>query len=124
MVSGGFRGGPFLDQTEARRGEKLFFGDHPGTGGGLDWALLLDLKRHFSHFITLLFCFKDEYVFAFKQARRREDDIAIVNTGMRVLLEKQGNVSSWKIKDCSFSFGGMAPTTVMALKTIKGLTGR
>ena len=94
------------------------------ASGGLDLTLLLDLKRHFSQLLTLLFCFKDEYVFAFKQARRREDDIAIVNTGMKVLLEKQGNVSSWKIKDCSFSFGGMAPTTVMALKTIKGLTGR
>ena len=63
-------------------------------------------------------------MFAFKQARRREDDIAIVNTGMRVLLEKPTNSSSWKIQDCSFSFGGMAPTTVMAMKTIKGLTGR
>ena len=63
-------------------------------------------------------------MFAFKQARRREDDIAIVNTGMRVLFEKETNSSSWKIKDCSFSFGGLAPTTVMAMKTIKGLTGR
>ena len=94
------------------------------VSGGLDLTLLLDLKCHFSQLLTLLFCFKDEYVFAFKQARRREDDIAIVNTGMKVMLEKQGNVSSWKIKDCSFSFGGMAPTTVMALKTIKGLNGR
>ena len=67
---------------------------------------------------------QNEYVFAFKQARRREDDIAIVNTGMRALLEKETNSGSWRIKDCSFSFGGMAPTTVMAMKTIKGLTGR
>lgn len=71
------------------------------------------------------FCLlQHEYVFAFKQARRREDDIAIVNTAMRVLLEKQHDSTSWQIKDCSFSFGGMAPTTVMANKTIKGLTGR
>lgn len=74
--------------------------------------------------ILIPFTEKHEYVYAFKQARRREDDIAIVNTGMRVLLEKQGNSSSWQIKDCSFSFGGMAPTTVMAMNTIKGLTGR
>ncbi|XP_020627784.1 xanthine dehydrogenase/oxidase-like isoform X2 [Orbicella faveolata] len=74
--------------------------------------------------IFIPFTEKHEYVFAFKQARRREDDIAIVNTGMRVLLEKPTNSSSWKIQDCSFSFGGMAPTTVMAMKTIKGLTGR
>ena len=58
-------------------------------------------------------------MFAFKQARRREDDIAIVNTGMRVLFDKET-----QIQDCSFSFGGLAPTTVMAMKTVKGLTGR
>jgi len=78
-------------------------------------------EQYILNYFTLL---QHEYVFAFKQARRREDDIAIVNTGMRVLFEKQGNSSSWEIKDCSFSFGGMAPTTVMAMKTIKGLTGR
>ncbi|XP_022782226.1 xanthine dehydrogenase/oxidase-like [Stylophora pistillata] len=65
-----------------------------------------------------------EHIFAFKQARRREDDIAIVNTALRVRLEKQTNSSSWQIKDCCFTFGGMAPTTVMALKTMKSLTGR
>ncbi|XP_078351392.1 xanthine dehydrogenase/oxidase-like [Oculina patagonica] len=74
--------------------------------------------------ILIPFTEKHEYVFSFKQARRREDDIAIVNTAMRVLLEKQASSSSWRIKDCSFSFGGLAPTTVMAMKTIKGLTGR
>lgn len=74
--------------------------------------------------ILVPFTEKDEYVYAFKQARRREDDIAIVNTGMRVLLDKQADSASLQIKDCSFSFGGMAPTTVMAVKTIKGLTGR
>ncbi|XP_078350679.1 xanthine dehydrogenase/oxidase-like [Oculina patagonica] len=74
--------------------------------------------------ILVPFTKKDEYVFSFKQARRREDDIAIVNTAMRVLLEKQASSSSWRIKDCTFSFGGLAPTTVMAMKTMKGLTGR
>ncbi|KAJ7379815.1 hypothetical protein OS493_012562 [Desmophyllum pertusum] len=64
--------------------------------------------------ILIPFTKKHEHVFAFKQARRREDDIAIVNTAMRVLLEKETNSSSWKIMDCSFSFGGLAPTTVMA----------
>lgn len=74
--------------------------------------------------IFIPFTEKHEYVFAFKQARRREDDIAIVNTGMRVLFDKETQSSSWQIQDCSFSFGGLAPTTVMAMKTVKGLTGR
>ena len=69
-------------------------------------------------------CLQHEYVFAFKQSRRREDDIAIVNTCMRVLLENDLCNSLWKIKDCTFSFGGMAPTTVMAVETIKALIGR
>ncbi|RMX48187.1 hypothetical protein pdam_00015397 [Pocillopora damicornis] len=74
--------------------------------------------------VLIPFSKEHEHIFAFKQARRREDDIAIVNTAMRVQLEKQTNSSSWQIKDCSFTFGGMAPTTVMALKTMKSLTGR
>lgn len=74
--------------------------------------------------ILVPFTEKHEYVCAFKQARRREDDIAIVNTGMRVLFQIDQNNNSWKIKDCSFSFGGMAPTTVMAVRTIKALIGR
>ena len=78
----------------------------------------------FIFFFFIILSSQHEYVFAFKQARRREDDIAIVNTGMKALLEKETNSGLWKIKDCSFSFGGMAPTTVMAMKTIKGLTGR
>ena len=82
------------------------------------------MGREKSKVKALNFFLQDEYVFAFKQARRREDDIAIVNTGMRVLLDKRADSFSWKIKDCSFSFGGMAPTTVMAVKTIKGLIGR
>jgi len=87
----------------------------------------LTKKEKLNDVCFVLFCcfiLQQEHVFAFKQARRREDDIAIVNTAMRVLLEKQANSTSWQIKDCSFSFGGMAPTTVMAVKTIKGLTGR
>ncbi|XP_044163721.1 xanthine dehydrogenase/oxidase-like isoform X2 [Acropora millepora] len=74
--------------------------------------------------ILVPFTEKHEYVFAFKQSRRREDDIAIVNTCMRVFLENDLCNSLWKIKDCTFSFGGMAPTTVMAVETIKALIGR
>lgn len=63
---------------------------------------------------------KDEYFYGFKQARRRDDDIAIVNAGMRVQFHPQSDV----IKDISLSFGGLAPTTVIAKSTVKALQER
>ena len=68
--------------------------------------------------------FQHEYAYAFKQARRREDDIAIVNAGMRVKFDEERSSTSWRIKECSLSFGGLASTTVMATKTMQALTGR
>ncbi|CAG0907168.1 unnamed protein product, partial [Darwinula stevensoni] len=47
----------------------------------------------------------DEVFKGYKQARRREDDIAIVNAGMFV----QFHPGSRKVKDIRLSFGGMAP---------------
>jgi xanthine dehydrogenase/oxidase len=46
-----------------------------------------------------------EFFQAFKQARRRDDDLAIVNAAMRVRFD--GAV----VADASFAFGGMAPFT-------------
>eukprot|EP00983_Pelagomonas_calceolata_P062468 1147322-Pelagomonas_calceolata.AAC.1 len=40
--------------------------------------------------VTLPFTRKYEYVKEFKQAPRREDDIAIVNAGMRIRMEQVG----------------------------------
>ena len=62
----------------------------------------------------------DEYFFGYKQSRRREDDIAIVNAGCRVLFE----VNSSRVAQLCLAFGGMAPTTVMAKKTMQYLIGR
>lgn len=53
---------------------------------------------------------KNQYVVAFKQARRRDDDIAIVNAAINVCFESNSNV----VKSIKMAFGGMAPTTVMA----------
>uniref|UniRef100_A0A8C0FTK1 Xanthine dehydrogenase/oxidase n=1 Tax=Bubo bubo TaxID=30461 RepID=A0A8C0FTK1_BUBBB len=61
---------------------------------------------------------KGEYFSAFKQASRREDDIAIVTCGMRVLFQDGTN----RVEEIKLSYGGMAPTTVLALKTCKELT--
>ncbi|XP_068152790.1 xanthine dehydrogenase [Drosophila tropicalis] len=56
---------------------------------------------------------KDQYVVAFKQARRRDDDIAIVNAAFNVRFAANSNV----VKEISMAFGGMAPTTVLAPRT-------
>uniref|UniRef100_A0A8C3L6Y1 Xanthine dehydrogenase/oxidase n=1 Tax=Chrysolophus pictus TaxID=9089 RepID=A0A8C3L6Y1_CHRPC len=61
-----------------------------------------------------------EYFSAFKQAYRREDDIAIVTCGMRVLFQH----GTSRVQEVKLSYGGMAPTTILALKTCQELTGR
>ncbi|KAK8737718.1 hypothetical protein OTU49_004207 [Cherax quadricarinatus] len=63
---------------------------------------------------------QDEYFLGYKQARRRDDDIAIVNAGFRVRLQP----GSSEVARLDLAFGGMAPTTVMALTTMKELVGR
>jgi xanthine dehydrogenase/oxidase len=63
-----------------------------------------------------------EYFKPFKQARRREDDISIVTSGMRLRL---GIVDGkFMIEDVAIAFGGMAPTTLMATKTCATLMGK
>jgi len=66
-----------------------------------------------------------EYISPFKQARRREDDISIVTSGMRAVIAPDPSGSgSYIIKDASMAFGGMAPTTVMTPKTAEALVGQ
>eukprot|EP01027_Heterolobosea_sp_BB2_P006788 GEZU01010200.1.p1 GENE.GEZU01010200.1~~GEZU01010200.1.p1 ORF type:complete len:1417 (-),score=493.17 GEZU01010200.1:84-4334(-) len=64
-----------------------------------------------------------EYCYAYKQARRREDDIAIVNAGIRVKFIKNAEGAA-VVDDCSLSYGGMAPTTVSAKRTEQFLKGK
>ena len=61
-----------------------------------------------------------EFVLPFKQARRREDDISIVTAGIRVCLQYIDG--EWKVKSCAIAYGGLAPTTVLALQTAAFLT--
>ncbi|XP_072912174.1 xanthine dehydrogenase/oxidase isoform X2 [Hemitrygon akajei] len=63
---------------------------------------------------------KGEYFSAFKQAQRREDDIAIVNCGMRVAFREGSSV----VEELRLSYGGMGPTTVSAKKTCQELLGK
>ncbi|KAJ2729819.1 hypothetical protein H4R23_003426 [Coemansia sp. Cherry 401B] len=51
-----------------------------------------------------------EVVRAYKQAKRKDDDIAIVTCAMRVVVDP----ASGRVHDAAFAFGGMAPTTVLA----------
>eukprot|EP00536_Pseudo-nitzschia_multiseries_P013908 jgi/Psemu1/320566/estExt_fgenesh1_pm.C_6290015 len=62
-----------------------------------------------------------EYVKPFKQARRREDDISIVTSGMHIKLAPTDG--KFIIKHVALAFGGMAPKTVMAVETAKVMVG-
>lgn len=69
--------------------------------------------------ITMPLTSKDEYVMAFKQARRKEDDIAIVTSCMRVKLDGKHCVS-----EASLAFGGMAAKSAFAAQTERAMIGR
>ena len=60
-----------------------------------------------------------EYVIPFKQARRREDDISIVTSCMRVCIEQ--TEQKYLVSDIALAFGGMAPKTIVATKTADSL---
>ncbi|KAJ2494401.1 hypothetical protein GGI11_008863, partial [Coemansia sp. RSA 2049] len=61
-----------------------------------------------------------ECVRAFKQAKRKDDDIAIVTCGLRVRI----NSATRAVEEAAFAFGGMAPTTVLATRTAQSVRGR
>eukprot|EP00979_Chaetoceros_neogracilis_P006948 scaffold1412_cov277-Chaetoceros_neogracile.AAC.4 len=66
-----------------------------------------------------------EYVVPFKKARRREDDISIVTSGMRIEVEPAKNNKGSIISKAHLAFGGWRqPTTVMAELTEKFLVGK
>ncbi|XP_056637903.1 xanthine dehydrogenase [Diorhabda sublineata] len=60
-----------------------------------------------------------QYFVAYKQARRREDDIAIVNEAVNVSFKRNTNL----IEEISFGIGGMSFKTVSAPKTEAKLKG-
>ncbi|KAK3150156.1 hypothetical protein QOZ80_3AG0229370 [Eleusine coracana subsp. coracana] len=63
-----------------------------------------------------------EYVKEFKQAHRREDDIALVNAGMRVYLREAEGYQI--IFNVSIVYGGVAAVPLRASKTETFLTGK
>ncbi|CAK9809030.1 Xanthine dehydrogenase [Anthophora quadrimaculata] len=70
--------------------------------------------------IQIPFTEKNQYFVAYKQARRRDDDIAIVNMALNVFFKPETNI----VDKAYLAFGGMAPTTVLARKTCETIIGR
>lgn len=60
-----------------------------------------------------------EYIRAYKQSKRKDDDIAIVNATLRVSLSPSKNV-----KSVNLVFGGLAPMTVSAKNAEAFLAGK
>ncbi|KAK0660927.1 Xanthine dehydrogenase [Lasiodiplodia hormozganensis] len=56
---------------------------------------------------------------AYKQAKRKDDDIAIVTSAYRVRLDDTGVIT-----DICLAYGGMAPTTIEAKSARKALIGK
>lgn len=62
---------------------------------------------------------KGEFMRAYKQAKRKDDDIAIVNAALRLSLDDEDIVQS-----VDLIYGGMAPTTIAAKKAMEFLHGK
>lgn len=66
------------------------------------------------------FTTQNQYFFALKQAKRRDDDIAIVTIAVNVRLAGDAQHT---IKSLDVSYGGMAPTTILAVKSTASVVG-
>jgi xanthine dehydrogenase/oxidase len=62
---------------------------------------------------------KGEFLQAYKQSKRKDDDIAIVNAALRVSLDESNVVES-----ANLVYGGMAPTTIAAKTAEAYLVGK
>ncbi|KAK5874775.1 hypothetical protein CesoFtcFv8_027332 [Champsocephalus esox] len=63
---------------------------------------------------------ENQFVSAFKQSPRREDDISVVTAAMSVVFSSGTDV----VEELRLSYGGMAATTKLAMKTANRLLGR
>jgi xanthine dehydrogenase/oxidase len=62
---------------------------------------------------------KNEYFQAYKQSKRKDDDIAIVNAALRVSLD-----DSHVVESADLVYGGMAPITIKAKEASAYLVGK
>lgn len=61
-----------------------------------------------------------DYIRAYKQAHRKDDDIAIANAALRAVVDPESLV----VTKALLAFGGLGPTTVRALKAEESLVGK
>ncbi|KAJ2726263.1 hypothetical protein GGI07_000740 [Coemansia sp. Benny D115] len=69
--------------------------------------------------VSVPFNTEGEVVRAFKQAKRKDDDIAIVTCGLRVRVDPKDS----RVVDAAFAYGGMAPTTILAKQAMEAAIG-
>lgn len=62
----------------------------------------------------------NQYFLAYKQAKRRDDDIAIVNMALNVTFQSDKDV----VANIHVAFGGMAPTVALAPKSCALIIGK
>ncbi|EZA48988.1 Xanthine dehydrogenase [Ooceraea biroi] len=70
--------------------------------------------------IDIPFTKQTQYFIAYKQAKRRDDDIAIVNMALNVYFAPDTSV----VQEAHIAFGGMAPTTILARQACQKMIGR
>lgn len=63
---------------------------------------------------------RDQFFVAYKQAKRREDDIAIVNMALNVTFEPNSDV----VENIAIAYGGMAQTVLMVPKFCSVVIGK
>ncbi|KAJ2691326.1 hypothetical protein IWW39_000011 [Coemansia spiralis] len=68
--------------------------------------------------VSVPFNKEGEVIRAFKQAKRKDDDIAIVTCGLRIRVDE-----NQRVVDAAFAYGGVAPTTVLAHAAAKAAVG-
>ncbi|XP_076621123.1 xanthine dehydrogenase rosy isoform X1 [Colletes latitarsis] len=110
-------GGINLNLVSSKDGNRLVPMDHTFFKGYRQnivspHEILLSLQIPFSQ--------QNQYFIAYKQARRRDDDITIVNMALNVFFVPETNI----VQKAYLAFGGMAPTTVLARKTCETIIGR
>lgn len=61
---------------------------------------------------------QNEVLYVFKQAHRRDDDIAIVNAAIRLRFTSPSSAEdTWNISEASVAYGGVGPTVVICNAT-------
>ncbi|XP_051157348.1 xanthine dehydrogenase-like [Leptopilina boulardi] len=73
--------------------------------------------------IAIPFSHSNQYFVAYKQSRRRDDDIAIVNMALNLFFTPSKEKEVAIVQNANLVFGGMGPTTIVAKKTSESLIG-